>query len=66
MIIPIHIRYANIACPRCGAEVTQPCRADTGYNYDFRYTHSIRRYLWWWDERQRGWREQQRGKENPK
>lgn len=43
-----HISYANIECPYCGAGVTQPCRADTGYNYDFRYTHAIRRGLWWW------------------
>jgi hypothetical protein len=50
MIIPIHIRYANAECPYCDAEPTQPCRADTGYNYDFRYTHAERRDLWWWRE----------------
>lgn len=43
----IHIAYANVVCPTCGQQVTRPCRAATGYNYDFRYTHAARRRLWW-------------------
>lgn len=48
MIIPLHIRYADVPCRYCGATETKPCRTLDGfYNYDFRYTHAIRRRMWW-------------------
>lgn len=43
----IHIRYANVPCPYCGADVTKPCRSESGVSYNFRYTHSEREWLWW-------------------
>lgn len=40
-----HIRYANVACPTCGAGVTRPCRSRHGRNYDFNYTHADRVWM---------------------
>jgi len=48
------IKYANVPCPTCGASVLQPCRAETGYNYNFKYTHAARIRVWFYSERRRG------------
>ena len=53
MIIPIHIRYADVPCRFCGADATKPCRGLTGYNYDYRYSHAIRRRMLWALQRRR-------------
>lgn len=51
-----HIDYANVVCPYCGAEVTQPCRSETGRSWQFRYTHAGRVTVWWWRRRATGQR----------
>jgi hypothetical protein len=43
----MHVKYADVPCPTCGAYPTRPCTTFTGYNYRFKYTHALRERLWW-------------------
>ena len=47
----MHVRYADVQCPTCGAIPTRPCHTFTGYNYHFKYTHALRERLWWLSHR---------------
>lgn len=47
----IHLRYVEVACPKCQALPSERCRSFSGYTYRA-YVHAAREERWW--EQNRG------------